>query len=385
MSSNSRNVKLPFLTTSCLYQGGRSVRWSAKMSSNSRNVKLSFLTTRCHYWGERSSRWSANMSSNSTNVKLLSAWAVRTSMWIFQYESQIAILSGVDLQVQGDLQVPLDLPMWALTVKVWKYHCRHLYWGGWSARWSANMSSNSRNVKLSFLTTRCHYWGERSSRWSANMSSNSTNVKLLSAWAVRISMWIFSMNLKIAILSGVDLQVQGDLQVPLDLPMWALTVKVWKYHCRHLYWGVWSARWSAYMSSNSRNVKLSFLTTRCHYWGERSSRWSANMSSNSTNVKLLSAWAVRISMWIFQYESQIAILSGVDLQVQGDLQVPLDLPMWALTVKVWKYHCRHLYWGGWSARWSANMSSNSRNLKLPFLANRCLYQGGRSASRMPKS
>ena len=51
MSYNSRNVKLPFLTTRCLCRGGRSASWSAIKSSNSTNVKLPFLPTRCLYQG----------------------------------------------------------------------------------------------------------------------------------------------------------------------------------------------------------------------------------------------------------------------------------------------------------------------------------------------
>ena len=177
-----------------------------------------------------------------------------------------------------------------------------------SATWSANMSSHSRNVKLLFLTTRCHYC--RSANWSANMSSNSRNVKL---------------------------------------PF--LTTR-----CH--YWGASrSATWSANMSSNSSNVKLPFLTNRCQYQGGRSATWSANMSSNSRNVKL-PFLTTRCQYW------------GRSV---------LDLPIWALTVEMWNYHSWPLdvTTGGRSASrsWSANMSSNSRNVKLPFLTTRCQYQG----------
>ena len=99
MTSNSTNVKLPLLTTRCHYQGrSRSASWSASISSNSRNVISPFLTTRCHYQGRsRSASWSANMSSNSRNEKL-SFLTTRCHCW------------GVDL--------PLDLPIWALTVEI---------------------------------------------------------------------------------------------------------------------------------------------------------------------------------------------------------------------------------------------------------------------------
>ena len=53
--------------------------------------------------------------------------------------------------------------------------------GGRSATSSANMSSNSRNVKSPFLTTTCQYWG-------------------------------------------------GGLDLPLHLPIWALTVEMWNRH-----------------------------------------------------------------------------------------------------------------------------------------------------------
>ena len=70
MNSNSRNVKLPFLTTRCQSWGvGRSASWSANINYNTRNVKLSLLTTRCHYMGVgRSASSSASMNSNSTSA-----------------------------------------------------------------------------------------------------------------------------------------------------------------------------------------------------------------------------------------------------------------------------------------------------------------------------
>ena len=131
----------------------------------------------------------------------------------------------------GGVDLPLDLQIWHLIVEMLNCHSWPLdatTGGGRSATWSANMTSNSRNVKLPFLTTRCHYW-------------------------------------------GVDL--------PLDLPLWHLIVEMLNCHS----WpidattGVWtasrSATWSANMTSNSRNVKLPFLTTRCHYQGDRSATW----------------------------------------------------------------------------------------------------------------
>ena len=132
MSSNSRNVKSPFLTNRCYYQGGRSASWSANMSSNSRNVKLPFLTTRCHYWGER-------------------------------------------------VDMPVDLPIWGLTVEIWNHHSWPLDattgGGGRSASWSANMTSKNRNVNLPYWPLDDTTVGDRSASWSAHMSSNSRNGK----------------------------------------------------------------------------------------------------------------------------------------------------------------------------------------------------------------
>ena len=144
MSSNSRNVKSPFLITTCHYWGVRSASSSANMSSNSRNVKFAFFATRCIYCGRgRSASWSANMSYNSRNLK--SPFLVT-----------ICLDWGVDL--------PVDLPIWGLTVEMWNPHSWSLHaitrgvdLASRSATSSASMSSNSRNVKLPFLTTRCHY------------------------------------------------------------------------------------------------------------------------------------------------------------------------------------------------------------------------------------
>ena len=129
--------------------------------------------------------------------------------------------------------------------------------GGRSATWSANMSSNSRNVKLPFLTTRCQYqvvdMPVDLQLWSANIEFLTTRCQT----------------------RGVDW--------PLDLPIWALTVEMWNCYSWPLDATTGgrsasrSATWSANMSSNSRNVKLLFLTTRCHWLGGRGR--SANRSA----------------------------------------------------------------------------------------------------------
>ena len=139
---------------------------------------------------------------------------------------------------------------------MWNCHSWPLdanYYGDRSATatWSANMSSNSSNVKLPFLTTRCQY------QW--------VDVDLpldLPIWALTVEMWNFHSEPLDATTREVDL--------PVDLPIWALTVEMWNCHSWPLdasYWGSRSATVDLpIMSSNIRNVKLPFLTTRCHHW-----------------------------------------------------------------------------------------------------------------------
>ena len=169
MSSNSRNLKSPFLTIRCLGWMGRSASWSANMSSNSRNFKSPFLTSRCLYWGvdlpvdlpifaltleischhswplDASTRrvpagCSLNLSSNSRNLKS-------------QFLTTRCLYWGVDL--------PVNRQIWALTVEISSHHSWSLDASttGVPAGCSLNMSSNSRNFKSQYLTTRCLYWG----------------------------------------------------------------------------------------------------------------------------------------------------------------------------------------------------------------------------------
>ena len=202
--------------------------------------------------------------------------------------------------------------------------------GGRSASWSANMSCNRRNVKLPFLTTRCYYQAGRSASWSANMSSNSRNVKppfLSNIWHY---LWV---------------------DLPVDLPIWALTVEMWNCHSWPLdtTTGGRSTSWSSNMTSNSRTVKSPFLTNSCYYQGGRCASWSANMSSNRRNVKL-------------PFLTTRCHHQGVDL--------PVDLPIWALMGEMWNHHSWPLdattRRGGRSASWSANISPNSRSVKSSF-------------------
>ena len=185
------------------------------------------------------------------------------------------------------------------------------------------MTSNSRNVILPFLTPRCHYQG-------IGLPHD-------------LPLWALTVEMSYCHSSQLD-ATTGEVGLPGDVPIWALSLEIWNCHSLPLDGStrgvdlpvdlpIWAliveTSWSANMSSNSWNLILPFLATRCHYQGGRFASWSVNMSSNSRNVKLLSAWAVRISNWIFQYESHIVISRGCNVK--------------------------------WSAgaAWSASMSSNS--------------------------
>ena len=121
---------------------GRSVSWLANMSSKSRNLKSSFLTHRCLFWRGRSASWSVNMSCNTRNLKS-------------------PILNKRGLYRGGGVDLPVDLPIFALTLEI---SCHHSWPLDASTRevpagCSLNLSSNSRNLKSQFFTTRCLYWG----------------------------------------------------------------------------------------------------------------------------------------------------------------------------------------------------------------------------------
>ena len=160
------------------------------------------------------------------------------------------------------------------------------------------------------------------------------------------------------LLEGVDL--------PVDLPIWPVTIAIWNCHSWPLDASTWgggrSASWSAYVTCNNSNLKLPFLATRCLYWG----------------VDLpvdLPIWPVTIAIWNCHSWPLDASTGGGDLWV--------NLPIWPVTIAIWNCHSwphRCLYWGVDLPVWSAYMTCNNSNLKLPVLATRCLYQGGTSAS-----
>ena len=227
---------------------------------------------------------------------------------------------GVDLP--DDL--PVDLPIWALTVEISSHHSWPLDVST-SGSWSANMSSNSRNLKLPFLTTRCLYWGDRSA---------------------------------------------------VNLPICTLTVEISSHHSWPLDAST-SGSWSANINSNSRNLKSPFLTTGCIYWGvnlpvdqpiwaprvEISSHHSWPLDASTVGVDMpvdLPIWALTVEISNWHPLLPDASTGEVDLPVNlpiwaltveisshhswpldalaGWVDLPVDLPIWALTVEIWSHH-----------------------------------------------
>ena len=220
---------------------------------------------------------------------------------------------GLDLP----LHLPLHLPIWALTVEMSNCHSWPLDAtnGGLDVPVDLPLhlpiwALTGRNVKWPFLTTRWHYWG-----------------------------------------AGVDLS--------LHLPIWSLTVEMWNCHSwpldSHYHGGVRSASRSATSSanmiSNSRNVKLPFLTTRWHYHG--------GLDLPVDLPLHLPIWTLTVEMWNHHSWPVDGTTGELDLPVD----LPLHLPIWSLTVEMWNCHSwpwpldAH-YWGVRSASRSATSSDN---------------------------
>ena len=126
------------------------------------------------------------------------------------------------------------------------------------------------------------------------------------------------------------------------------------------------------MTSNCRNVKLPFLTTRCHYWGgwvdlpldlpiraltveiTYCHSWPLDATHGEVDMPVgLPIWSLTIEMWNCHSWP-------LDATTRGWVDLPLDLPIWPLTVEMWNCHSSPLdtSTGGRSATWSANMNSN---------------------------
>ena len=112
------------------------------------------------------------------------------------------------------------------------------------------------------------------------------------------------------------------------------------------------------MTCNNSNLKLPFLAIRCLKWG-------LHLPVD------LPIWPVTIAIWNCHSWQIGAYARGVNLSV--------NLPIWPVTIEFWNFHSWPLdgsTGGGTSVSWSAYMTCNIRNLKLPFLATRCLYWRG---------
>ena len=162
----------------------------------------------------------------------------------------------------------------------------------------------------------------------------------------------------------LDATTWGGVDLPLDLPIWHLIVEMWNCHswpldastiCHlgeisyHHTWalplGSRSATWSANMTSNSRNVKLPFLTTRCHYWGVDLPLdlqiWHLIWHSSNASEGKCANWPLTVEIL---HHTTRCHYQGVDL--------PLDLPIWPLTVEMWNCHSWPLdaTTGGWTCQ-----------------------------------
>ena len=368
-----------------MWEGGRSASWSDYLTCNNSNLKLPCLATRRLYW------------RGIDLVVDLPIWPVTIAIWNCHSWPLDAYTRGVDLSV--DLPIwpvtiaiwncdswPLDastrgidwsvnLPIWPLTIVIWNCHSWPLdastWGGGRSASWSAYVTCNNSNLKLPFFAMRCLYLG-------VDLPVN------LPIWSGTIEIWNCHSWPLDAYTRGVDL--------PVDLPMWPVTIAIWNCHSWPLdastmgvdlpvnlpIWPVTIEIWNCYSwpsDAYTRGVDLSvdlpiwpvtIAIWNCDSWsldastwcGVRSASWSAYVTCNNSNLKL-------------PFLATRCLFQGVDLSV--------NLPIWPVTIAIWKCHSWPLdasTWGGdRSSSWSAYMTCNNSNLKLPFLAIRFLYWG----------
>ena len=148
------------------------------------------------------------------------------------------------------------------------------------------------------------------------------------------------------------------------------------------------------MSFNNRNLKLPFLATRYLLQGRID--LPLDLPISSSNSKLLYQENLKLPFCPLDASTRgkgltldlpiclpIEIWNCHSWQLDAStrstwVDLPLDLPIWTLTIEIRNCHSWPLdasTGGGRSATWSAYMSFNNRNQKLPFLSTRCLYQG----------
>ena len=236
----------------------------------------------------------------------LPMWPVTIVIWNCHSWTLDASTRGVDLSV--------NLPIWPVTIAIWNCHSWPLdastWGGGRSASWSAYMTCNNSNLKLPFLATRCLcLWRGRSASWCAYMTCNNSNLKLpLLATRCQYEPLLWN--------------CQCWVDLPVDLPIWPVTIAIWNCHSWPLDASTWSggtsASWSAYVTCNNSNLKLPFLATRYRYW------WG-DVPVN------LPIWPVTIAIWnCHSWPLDASTWRGVDL--------PVDLPIWPVTIAIWNCH-----------------------------------------------
>ena len=131
----------------------------------------------------------------------LPIWPVTIAIWNCHSWPLDASTGGVDLSV--------NLPIWPVTIEIWNCHSWPLdasTGGGRSVSWSAYMTCNNSNLKLPFLALDASTWGGGTSA-TAYVTCNN---RKLPALATRCLYW------------------WGDQ--PVDLPIWPVTIAIWNCH-----------------------------------------------------------------------------------------------------------------------------------------------------------
>ena len=156
------------------------------------------------------------------------------------------------------------------------------YHGCWHQRWSAKYELRSTGPKLvSLLATRWLYQGDRSATWSATWSAWALRVgiyqyesQIVISWGVDLPLDLppglselseyesISMNIKLEILRGVDLQVQCKVICRCRaLRGWGLIVGFYQKLPFGILWGGRSSSWSATLSARKKKISNDALHT----------------------------------------------------------------------------------------------------------------------------
>ena len=124
-----------------------------------------------------------------------------------------------------------------------------------------------------------------------------------------------------------------EVDMPLHLPIWALTVEMWN----------------------------------CHSWPLDATIRGVDLPPNLPKLSVSASVKWQIFYHLVLTVERWNCHSDALANIQGGVDLPLALPIWPLTIEIWNWHSLPLdasTWGGRSATWSANMSFNNRNLKL---------------------